>query len=122
MNSNANPYSPPDVDVASREPSVSAAKPHFRWRVIPAFVVGALGVLSFAFGLVAVAIMIIVLARDRDASLLPEMLAGCCIYLGFGGSWTASGVFLWKSQYRNAILAAAIGIAVPAVLLALFSP
>lgn len=128
MDTDENPYHPAGSVVEERETKLQSTAVQLRWRVIPAFVVGMIGLASTAFGLLAVAILASILVRNWDASLqpeaslLPELLAGCCVYLGFGGCWMASGVLVWKSRYRFALMLASMGIVIPVVLLSIFSP
>ena len=123
MDTDGNPYPSAGAVVEELEKLHSAPLPQLRWRVVPAVIVGLIGLASTAMGLLAVGILAsILLVQDWDTSLLPEMIAGCCVYLGFGGCWMASGVLVWKSRYRFALMLASIGIVIPVVLLNIFSP
>lgn len=107
-----NPYFPP-----MHEPET--ATPAIRWRVVPAAGSFVLGLVSFGFGILAVAVMTYVLLTQNTQEMIGGMLAGCILYLGFGAAWMIAGRLYWRSRYRKALVANSIGVMFPVVLFAI---
>jgi hypothetical protein len=106
---NTNPYSSP------RSYEANDPRFRFRWRVIPAALFFTFGALIFCFGIFAVSIAAYVIAVLQNYGRLPEMIAGCSLYLGLGASWMIAGWFYLHGKFRNALLATAVGIVIPIV-------
>ncbi|MFO0818889.1 MAG: hypothetical protein U1A77_13160 [Pirellulales bacterium] len=107
-----NPYAPPSVSAGDR------ARPS-RWRIVPAAGAFLIGLASLGIGLAAVAVMTYVLLIRQPNATLGGMIAGCSMYLGFGGSWMLAGWYYWREQYRRGLIVTAIGAMIPAVLFAI---
>lgn len=107
-----NPYSPP-VE------SSGATAFTTRWCVIPAAGSFLLGLVSFAFGMFAVAVMTFVVMTQNANETVGGMIAGCVLYLGFGAAWMMAGWLHWCRRYRNALIANGVGILIPVVLFAI---
>jgi hypothetical protein len=109
-----NPYSPPNAES-------EAVGPSFRWRLIPAGVIGLLGVLSFGIGIYFAALVIHEIFTEGFTSFVLESPIAIGFYMVPGVSWIASGLLLWKGKYYYAILLALVGIAIPVTLSSLFA-
>ena len=89
-----------------------------RWRLFPAAISFLVGLASFAFGVFAVAVMTYVLLTENTEETLGGMLVGCFLYLGFGTAWMLAGRLYWRRRYPHALLANAVGVAIPITLFA----
>jgi hypothetical protein len=105
----ANPYSAPS---AKNEP----AGPFFPWRLIPASVIGLLGILSFGFGTYFAAIVACLVFAEGITSGVQESLGAIVFYIGPGVAWTTSSLLLWKKRYAFAILLVLAGLSIPLTL------
>ena len=115
MEIDANPYSPPNANS-------DAVGSFFPWRLIPAALIGMLGILSFGFGSCFVALVIYEVFTEGITSFVLESPVAIGFYYGPGVSWIASGLLLWKRQFAYAILWVLVGIAIPVTLSSLFAP
>ena len=76
VDSRINPYSPTCAD--------SAPASHvFRWRILPAFLVGLVGTLSVAFGLLFIVLPASDLLTEGYVSVASGYWSVCIMYLGF---------------------------------------
>jgi hypothetical protein len=105
----ANPYSPPNANADPVGPS-------FRWRLIPAALIGMMGILSFGFGSYFVAIVVVEVLTEGITSFVLESPVAIGFYIGPGVSWIASALSLWKKRYVYAILLVLVGLAIPLAL------
>ena len=108
-NVNTNPYEPP-IHESDDAPLAT------RWRVLPAAGSFLIGCVSFVFGLFAVAVMMYVVATQSASEMIGGMLAGCTLYLGFGGAWMFAGWSYWCQRYRLGMMAMGVGVLFPVVL------
>jgi hypothetical protein len=110
-----NPYASPVLA------ETAVARPHkTRWQWFAAGLFISLGSASFAFGLLAVAIMVRAFLTRTNIESAHSMIAGCSLYLGVGISWLFAGYFYSTGRYKLALAATAIGILIPTVLFSLF--
>jgi hypothetical protein len=89
------------------------------WRMVPAGALFLIGTVAFAFGLIAVVVMLYVSWLDQAKETLVNMMAGCGLYLGFGASWMLAGWYCSKGRYRRSVIATAVGILIPVILFAI---
>jgi hypothetical protein len=108
-----NPYASPTLDTSG----YAHVK---RWHLVPAAASFLIGVASFVFGLIAVAVMTYVLWTHQANETLGGMIAGCSLFLGFGASWMVAGWYYWKRRYRRGLIASGFGVLIPVVLFAIF--
>jgi len=87
--------------------------------VIPAAGSFTIGLASFVFGTIAVAIMAYVVFTQNANETMGGMLAGCTLYLGFGTSWMIAGWCYWRQKYRIAMAVNFLGILFPVLLVAI---
>jgi hypothetical protein len=117
--SNLNPYSSPEpISESTLTPNVGLSKPS-RPRPVLAMLMLILGLLSSAMGLFGVAIItffVFVLHARIPTFNLPDLCAGCLLYLGPGVFWIFSSIHFWKGRARIASLLALIGVLTPIIL------
>ena len=106
MEIDVNPYAPP---TANSTPS----GPFFRWRLIPAALIGILGILSFGFGSYFVAMVLFELLTEGFTTFVLESPVAVSFYIVPGVSWISSAVLLWKKRYAYAILLVLVGLVIP---------
>lgn len=109
---NTNPYETPRSVVSG----ISVAT---RWRVIPAAGSFAIGLASFHFGMIAVAIMVYVVFTQNMNETIGGMLAGCTLYLGFGTTWMIAAWCYWRQKYLIWMAVSFLGILIPVVLISI---
>ena len=106
MAPDSNPYASPSADS-------SQGQSRFRWRVIPAGLVFGMGLLCTLFGIFAVGVMVYVLLMKQFWAGLPDMIAGCLIYLSAGLLWVFAGWKIGHGAFWSGSLLFIAGILVP---------
>ena len=100
----ANPYQSSDLRNEKDAPA-------FRLRMIPAVLLGVIGVASLAWGFLALIVVTAIALRDYDESAsvseqtspIGLMLIATMIFLGVGCATMISAWHIWKQKYRHAV-------------------
>lgn len=107
-----NPYASPALDA-------NGYRRVRRWHLVPAVASFLIGMSSVVAGLFAVAVMSYVVWTHQAKETLVGMIAGCSLYIGFGGSWMVAGWYYWKRRYRRGLIASGFGVLILVVLFAI---
>ena len=105
--------------IAMQLKSTDAQSDGFRWTMVPAAMLVVMGLLSLAFGVYAVGVMVYVIFVQHYFEHVGEMLAGCFLYLGTGTFLLIAGVQFWKRKVGPAILSTIVAMLIPTVLFAI---
>ena len=75
--------------------------------------IGVLGAISFGYGTFLGAIVLRVLATEGFTSFVSEGTIAVAYCVGPGVFWIASGLIVWKRNYKYAILSFLVGLSIP---------
>ncbi len=120
MNDEENPFKPTTLNLEARRAGI-------RLRMVPALVIGGLGVASIAWGLLGF-MMVIGLAlsksepsisRSQQIGLFALMIAVCVLFVGVGLLGTFAGLSVWREKYWRAVWYLVIAFSLIGVVVAL---
>ena len=88
----------------------------FRFRVVPAVVLGLIGTTALAWGFFGLIVVMSIVLRDYDSSIpvsqpisdVAIMLIACVVFLGVGFFTLAAGWSVWQEKYWRAIWSSGI--------------